>query len=93
MGKPMQYAKVPDYFDETKHYIEQLEPVDMGDYLFIDIVVKDLDLSDEHLEVSSGNTDFTPYIPELTPEERIKELEGSVMELTSILTAVIGGGV
>jgi hypothetical protein len=93
MEKPMQYAKVPDYFDETKHYIEQLEPVNMGDYLFVDVVVKDLDLSSEELEVPSGNTDFAPYVPELTPEERIKELEGSVMELTSILTAVVGGGV
>jgi hypothetical protein len=41
MEKETRYVPVPDYNQETQYVIEK-EPVDMGDYIFIDIEVKDM---------------------------------------------------
>jgi hypothetical protein len=69
MGKPIRYAKIPDSFDETKQYIEQLEPVDMGDYIFVDVAIKDLPTETTKPEPAQNN-EFTPYVPEPALEER-----------------------
>jgi hypothetical protein len=87
MEKLIKYGKIPDNFDETKQYIEQLKPVDMGDYLFIDVIVKELDLSNDNMETPEQNTDSQPYAPEPTMEERLEALESAMLEM------ILGGAV
>jgi hypothetical protein len=84
MEKPIKYASVPEYFDETKNYIIQLPPVDMGDYIFIDVAVKDLDLSSSPV-IDVPKEPCEPYIPEPTDAQRIADLEVTVADLTAKL--------
>lgn len=44
--KPYVYAPVPE-FDQQTQYVAQSEPVDMGDHVFVGVVVKELDLTDD----------------------------------------------
>lgn len=73
MSKEIRYASVPDYFDQTKHYLVELEPVDMGEYIFIDLVVKDLDLT--------PSPEPEPYVEKPTAEERLEALESAMLEV------------
>ena len=73
MEKPIKCATIPETFDETKHYIEQLPPVDMGDYIWVDVVVKDLAIEDSPVEPESP-VPSEPYVPEPTTEEVLDEL-------------------
>lgn len=41
MDKPTVYAEIPD-FDQTTQAVYQTEPVDMGDYIYIGVEVRDL---------------------------------------------------
>ena len=83
MVKPIKYAEIPATFDETKHYIEQLEPTDMGDYIFIDVVIKDLDLTETPMETHVEA--FQPYVAEPTDKEKIANLETLVLELMGVV--------
>jgi hypothetical protein len=73
MPKEIKYATIPNTFDETKHYIEQLPAVDMGEYLWVDVVVKDLDLTDAPAEIHAP-AESEPYIPKPTTEEVLNEV-------------------
>jgi len=68
MPKEIRYATIPETFDETKHYIEQLPAVDMGEYLWVDVIVKNLDLTSTP---ESAPVTSEPYVPEPTTEENI----------------------
>lgn len=46
MEKEKRYAEIPNYNQETQYVVEK-EPVDMGDYIFIDLEVRDLEVDDE----------------------------------------------
>lgn len=71
MTKETRYASIPSTFDQTKHYIEQLTPVDMGEYFWVDIVIKDLDITNE-LQAEQCGEPMALYIPEPTIEERLR---------------------
>lgn len=73
MDKPIRYATIPDTFDQEKHYIEQLPPTDMGEYMWVDVVVKDLDLTDTPVEQHTP-VESVPYAPEPTTDEVLEEL-------------------
>jgi hypothetical protein len=45
MEKETRYAEIPKYNQETQYVIEK-EPVDMGDYIYIDLEVKDMVIDD-----------------------------------------------
>ena len=51
MTKPVIYAPIPDFNQETQA-VYQLEPVDMGEYIEIGVEVRDLPPQDddEHIE-------------------------------------------
>lgn len=44
--KEKRYAEIPNYNQETQYVIEK-EPVDMGDYIWIDLEVRDMEINDE----------------------------------------------
>ena len=44
-NKPIVYAEIPE-FDQTTQAVFQVAPVDMGDYIFIGVEVRDV-LQDE----------------------------------------------
>jgi len=46
MEKPKIYAEIPANFDQTTQYVVQKEPVDMGEYIFYDIEIRDLPKDD-----------------------------------------------
>lgn len=46
MEKPVKYAELPMYNQETQYVIEK-EPVDMGDHIFVDLEVKDVEIEEE----------------------------------------------
>ena len=73
MEKPIRYATIPETFNQEKHYIEQLPPVDMGEYIWVDVVVRDLDLADAP-PVEQPHVEPAPYAPEPTTEEVLQEL-------------------
>jgi hypothetical protein len=73
MPKEIRYATIPETFDETKHYIEQLPAVDMGEYMWVDVVVKDLDLTGAPVEPHAP-IENEPYIPKPTTEEVLNEV-------------------
>jgi hypothetical protein len=76
--KPIKYAAIPATFDETKHYIEQLEPVDMGGYMFADVVIKDLDLTEIPLETTAPMSE--PYVYEKTDLEILQDNQKAVIQ-------------
>ena len=45
MEKEVRYAEIPEYNQETQYVIEK-EPVDMGDHIFVDLEVKDMEIDD-----------------------------------------------
>ncbi len=44
------YAQVPD-FDQQTQAVYQLEPVDMGDHVYVGVEVVDLPEADEEIEM------------------------------------------
>ena len=48
--KPLEYAELPDDFDENKQIIEKYLPSDEGDYIFVGVHLNELVLTDEELE-------------------------------------------
>jgi hypothetical protein len=78
LEKPIKYAEIPSYFDQTKHYVEQQEPVDMGEYIFIDVVVKDLDLS------PTEPTEHQEQIHIPTENERLEAVEQALSALMGV---------
>ena len=46
MQKPIIYAEIPEFNQETQA-VFQTEPVDMGDYIFIGVEVRDLPPDEE----------------------------------------------
>jgi hypothetical protein len=45
-AKPIIHADVPEFDQETQAVFEK-EPVDMGEYIFIDVEVREVDQDDE----------------------------------------------
>lgn len=45
--KPVQYAPIPDSFDQATQYVIQADPVDNGDIISMGIEVKELPPQDE----------------------------------------------
>lgn len=51
MPKPKIYEELPSNFDQTTQYAIQKEPVDMGEYIFYGVEIKDVETEDsEHEE-------------------------------------------
>lgn len=48
--KPIEYAKLPENFDEQIHYVTQGNATDEGDYIFVGVHLNELVLTDEELE-------------------------------------------
>lgn len=42
MEKPIVYAEIPVY-DQLTQYVVQLDPVDMGDHIFVGVEVRDIE--------------------------------------------------
>ena len=49
MEKEKRYEEIPAYNQETQYVVEK-EPVDMGDYIYIGLEVKDLAVDTEPME-------------------------------------------
>lgn len=48
--KPIEFAEVPEDFDQQTHYITQLDPIDEDGYIYIGIQLNELILDDEEIE-------------------------------------------
>ncbi len=46
MQKPIIYAEIPEFNQETQA-VFQLDPVDMGDHIFVDVEVRNLPPDEE----------------------------------------------
>ena len=46
MEKEKRYAEIPNYNQETQCVVEK-EPIDMGEYIWIDLEVKDMEIDEE----------------------------------------------
>jgi hypothetical protein len=77
MPKEIRYAAIPA-FDETKHYVEQVEPVDMGEYMFVDVVIKNLDLTEIPVEPTAPVSE--PYVSEKTDIEILQDNQKQVIQ-------------
>ena len=53
MGKEKRYEEIPAYNQETQYVVEKA-PVDMGEYLYIGLEVKDMEIDDEPTEQVIG---------------------------------------
>ena len=49
MEKEKRYEEIPMYNQETQ-YVVECEPVDMGDYIYIGLEVKDVEIDTEPTE-------------------------------------------
>ncbi len=47
-GKPITHADVPEFDQETQAVFEK-EPMDMGDYIYIDVEVREVEPDDEEM--------------------------------------------
>lgn len=66
--KPIIYGERPKEFDETKHYVVEAAPVEKEDHIFIELIIKDLDLT----EIPEPET--VSVEPDPTTEEVLEEL-------------------
>jgi len=48
--KLIEYAKIPETFDENKHYLVESEPVDKGDYIYIGNEIHELEIEDDEFD-------------------------------------------
>ena len=67
-SKPIVYGERPKEFDETKHYVVEAEPVEKEDHVFIELIIKELDLT----EIPEPET--VSIEPDPTTEEVLEEL-------------------
>ena len=84
--KPIKYGVMPEEFDETKHYIIQAEPVDMGDCLFVELILKDL-VVEEYKELP-----YVEPIIEPTLEDKVAEHDTKIVTLEQTVDVIFGGG-
>ena len=84
--KPIKYGDMPIEFDETKHYIIQAEPVDMGDYLFVELILKDL-VVEEYTEPVIVEPIIQP-----TLEDKVAEHDTKIVTLEETIDIMFGGG-
>ena len=49
MEKEKRYEETPAYNQETQYVVEKA-PVDMGDYFYVGLEVKDMEIDAEHTE-------------------------------------------
>ena len=52
MEKEKRYEEIPAYNQETQ-YVVECEPVDMGDYIYVGLEVKDMDIDAAETEQNS----------------------------------------
>ena len=48
--KPVEYAPIPD-FDQQTQYVIQTEPVDMGEYIYHGVEVRDMAIDEQETEI------------------------------------------
>ena len=53
MEKEKRYEDIPAYNQETQYVVER-EPVDMGDYLYIGLEVKDMEMDTNPTEMNAS---------------------------------------
>ena len=53
MEKEKRYEEIPAYNQETQFVVER-EPVDMGDYLYIGLEVKDMEMDTNPTEMNAS---------------------------------------
>ena len=53
MEKEKRYEEIPAYNQETQYVIER-EPVDMGEYIFIGLEVKDMEMDTNPTEMNAS---------------------------------------
>ena len=51
MEKEKRYEEIPN-FDQETQYIIQKDPVDMGDYIFVGVEIKDMDAAETTEQVT-----------------------------------------
>ena len=54
MEKEKRYEEIPAYNQETQFVVER-EPVDMGEYIFIGLEVKDMEIDTDDWEVTDAS--------------------------------------
>ena len=67
-SKPIVYGERPKEFDETKHYVVEAAPVEKEDHIFIELIIKDLDLT------TVPEQEAVSVEPAPTTEEVLEEL-------------------
>jgi methyl coenzyme M reductase subunit C len=45
--KLIKYAPIPENFDQNTQYIVQTPPVDMGDYIYYGIEIRNVEITEE----------------------------------------------
>ena len=53
MEKEKRYEEIPPYNQETQYIVER-EPVDMGEYIFIGLEVKDMEMDTNPTEMNAS---------------------------------------
>ena len=53
MEKEKRYEEIPAYNQEAQ-YVDEREPVDMGEYIFIGLEVKDMEMDTNPTEMNAG---------------------------------------
>ena len=53
MEKEKRYEEIPAYNQETQYVVER-EPVDMGEYIFIGLEVKDMEMDTNPTEMNAS---------------------------------------
>lgn len=67
-SKPIVYGERPKEFDETKHYVVEAVPVEKEYHIFIELLIKDLDLT------TVPEQEAVSVEPDPTTEEVLEEL-------------------
>lgn len=83
--KPIKYSDMPFEFNETKHYVIQAEPVDMGDYLFVELILRDL-VVEEYTEPVMVEPIIQP-----TLEEKVAAHDIKIVTLEETIDVIYGG--
>lgn len=48
--KPLEYAVIPEEFNQETHYLVQNQPVEFEEYIYLGVETKELELDDEEVE-------------------------------------------
>jgi len=90
MQKPTVYAEVPD-FDQTTQYVVELPPEEKEDCIFVGIEVKEMVQDDTPMEEHiPEQVEIPEYVPPLTLEERVTNVESDVDDVVAILATIEG---